>query len=301
MVQGRSMKRLVIRNPWPGACVYFKKRTASTMEEARRLFDSDCPDGTVVLTDFQTLGRGRIAERRWIAEAGKNLLFTLVLRSESGREGIGAAPQRLPLIAGLALALSVEHLYGLSVQLKWPNDLLAGKKKLAGILCEALVQGDSLGVLVGIGLNCNQKTFPRELESKATSLALELGGQVSLPDLLEEVLRKLKTSLGDQDWHAKVVDRLYGLKRGYGRRKTAPPANEASQARSAGYGQPVNDRPMAVLLFPADRGVPPQQGSEQWGVVLGLNPDGSLLFQPEKGDPVSVYGGEIRFIDDPQL
>ena len=275
------MKRLVIRNPWPGACVYFKKRTASTMEEARRLFDSDCPDGTVVLTDFQTLGRGRIAERRWIAEAGKNLLFTLVLRSESGREGIGAAPQRLPLIAGLALALSVEHLYGLSVQLKWPNDLLVGKKKLAGILCEALVQGDGLGVLVGIGLNCNQKTFPRELESKATSLALELGRQVSLPDLLEEVLRKLKKSLGDQDWHAKVVDRLYGLRRG--------------------YGQPVNDRPMAVLLSPADRGVPPQQGSEQWGVVLGLNPDGSLLFQPETGGPVSVYGGEIRFIDDPQL
>ncbi len=287
------MKRLTIRNPWPGAWVYHRKRTASTMEDARRLFDSGCPDGTVVMADFQTLGRGRIAERRWIADAGKNLLFTLVLRSGSG--GIGAAPHRLPLIAGLALALSVEHLYGLSVQLKWPNDLLVSKKKMAGILCEALIQGDSLGVLVGIGLNCNQETFPQELESKVTSLALELGRQVSLPDLLEEVLRKLKASLGDEDWHAKVVDRLYGLKRGYGHRNAAPPVNDVRQARSA-----VNGRPTAVLLSPAGRGVAPQQGSELPGDVLGLNPDGSLLFQPVTGEPVSVYGGEIRFIDDPQ-
>ena len=126
------MKRLTICSPWPGACVYHRKRTASTMEDARRLFDSGCPDGTVVMADFQTLGRGRLAERRWVADAGKNLLFTLVLRSGSGQDSIGAAPHRLPLIAGLALALSVEHLYGLSVQLKWPNDLLVRKRSWPG-------------------------------------------------------------------------------------------------------------------------------------------------------------------------
>lgn len=260
------MKRLAIQNPWPGAPIYFKKRTASTMEDARRLFKSDCPDGTVVLTDFQTLGRGRVAERSWIAEAGKNLLFTLVLRTESGREGIGGAPQRLPLLAGLALALSVEHLYGQSVQLKWPNDLLVGEKKLAGILCEALVEGSSLGLLIGIGLNCNQLTFPRGLESKATSLAQILGRQVSLPNLLEEVLRKLKASLDDEDWHSKVMERLYGLNR--------------------------------VVYLPAtvNCGAASRQGLEQRGIILGVNPDGSLLVQPDEGPPASVYGGEIRFV-----
>lgn len=274
------MKRLAIHNPWPGAPVYFRRRTASTMEEARRLFESGCPDGTVVLTDFQTLGRGRITGRSWIAEAGKNLLFTLVLRTESGAGGIGAAAQRLPLVAGLALALSVEDLYGLSVQLKWPNDLLVGERKLAGILCEALVQGSSLGLLVGIGLNCNQMTFPRELESKVTSLARVLDRQISNPNLLEEVLRKLKASLEDEDWHAKVLARLYGLNRGYGHRKAAPPT--------------------AVLLSTPENGTT-RQGSAERGIVLGLNADGSLLFQPDGGAPKAVYGGEIRFTADPEL
>jgi BirA family biotin operon repressor/biotin-[acetyl-CoA-carboxylase] ligase len=269
------MKRLEIHNPWPGAPVYFKRRTASTMEEARRLLESGCPDGTVVLTDFQTLGRGRIAGRRWIAEAGKSLLFTLVLRTSSGAGGIGAAAQRLPLVAGLALAQSVEDLYGLSVQLKWPNDLLVGEKKLAGILCEALAQGSSLGLLVGIGLNCNQVTFPVELESTATSLARVLDRQISIQNLLAEVLCKLKASLVDEDWHAKVLARLYGMSAVNGHRK-------------------------AVSLFTRDNDTTRQDSAER-GVVLGLNPDGSLLFQPDRGVPKAVYGGEIRFFVDPEL
>ena len=274
------MKRLEIHNPWPGAPVYFKRRTASTMQEARRLLESGCPDGTVVLTDFQTLGRGRIAGRRWIAEAGKSLLFTQVLRTSSGAGGIAEAPQRLPLVAGLALAQSVEDLYGLSVQLKWPNDLLVGEKKLAGILCEALAQGSSLGLLVGIGLNCNQMTFPVELESTATSLARVLDRQISIPNLLAEVLCKLKASLADEDWHAKVLARLYGLSAVNGHRQAAPPK--------------------AVLLFTRDNDTTRQDSAER-GVVLGLNPDGSLLFQPDGGVPRAVYGGEIRFVVDPEL
>jgi BirA family biotin operon repressor/biotin-[acetyl-CoA-carboxylase] ligase len=263
------MIAMAISNPWPGASVYFTKRTTSTMEDARRLFRSGCADGTVVLTDYQTMGRGRRAGRRWNAEAGRNLLFTLVLRRESGSEGLGAAPQRLPLLAGLAVALSVEHLYGLSVQIKWPNDLLVEGKKLAGILCEALVEGTSLGLLVGIGLNCNQVSFPPELESKATSLARILDVQVDNPELLQELLRRLKASLEDEDWRAKVIDRLYGL------------------------------RAHAVLVSAVAVGEPARQGSQQRGTVLGLSPDGSLLFQPENGEPFSVYGGELRFAADP--
>jgi BirA family transcriptional regulator, biotin operon repressor / biotin---[acetyl-CoA-carboxylase] ligase len=252
------MKALTISSPWPGAPVYFKKRTTSTMEDARRLFASGCPD-------FQTRGRGRFAERSWSAEAGKNLLFTLVLRSEGGSYGLGTAPQRLPLLAGLAAAQCVERMYGLAVQLKWPNDLLVERKKLAGILCEALVEGNSLGFLAGLGLNCNQRSFPEELESGATSLARVLGRRVNRADLLRELLQKLKESLADEDWRQKVVDRLYGLG--------------------------------ATAEWLSGVGGFPQPGSERIGRVLGVNPDGSLLFQPENAQPRSVYAGEIRFID----
>jgi BirA family biotin operon repressor/biotin-[acetyl-CoA-carboxylase] ligase len=179
----------------------------------------------------------------------------------------------LPLLAGLALALTVEDLYGQAVRLKWPNDLLVRERKLAGVLCEALVEGDSLGVLIGIGLNCNQLSFPPELDSKATSLARELGRRVSLPGLLEELLRKLKVSLADGQWHAKVIERLYGLNRGCG-------------------------QPEAVVLSTTDRSGVPARGSGQHGIVLGLNQDGSLLFKPEQGTAVSLYGGELRFRED---
>ena len=295
------MKELQIANPWPGAPVYFKEKTESTMEDASRLFLSGCPDGTVVLTDFQQRGRGRVADRRWAADPGKNLLFTVVLRISTGSGGIGGSPQRLPLLAGLALALSIEEMYDLSVQLKWPNDLLVGGRKLAGILCEALVEGSRLGVLVGIGLNCNQVEFPEDLEPEATSLARILGREVSLPALLEEVLSRLKTSLADQQWHTKVSTRLFGLNRA------------------------------AYLSVPSQDGRPSKEqgGTPIRGRIHGLARDGALLFQPDgrlsdgrtasrhepegrtprsappggrlsrsAPQPIAVYGGEIRLVAD---
>jgi BirA family biotin operon repressor/biotin-[acetyl-CoA-carboxylase] ligase len=255
------MKRLDMTGPWPGAPVYFKRRTTSTMEDARRLFLAGCPEGTVVLAGFQEKGRGRLGGRLWTAAPGKNLLFTLVLRSETGR--IDAAVQRLPLLAGLALALAVERLYGLSPQLKWPNDLLVDGKKLAGILCEALSEGGSLGVLIGIGLNCNQAVFPQELEQKASSLLRLLGREVPLEDTLRELLKALKECLGDENWRAKVVERLWGLGR-------------------------------EVSLYP-----PQAQHHERLrgrrGLIRGINPDGSLLFQAlGSSETAAVYSGEFR-------
>ncbi|UCF97112.1 MAG: biotin--[acetyl-CoA-carboxylase] ligase [Spirochaetaceae bacterium] len=255
------MKQMQIPNPWSGAPVYYRRITTSTMEDARRLFSAGCVDGTVVVADFQERGRGRIPERSWIAEAGRNLLFTLVLRSRSGTDGFAAAGahQRLPLLAGLALALSIEGLYGLSVQLKWPNDLLVEGKKLAGILCEALAEGNNLGVLIGIGLNCNQLRFANQLGLTATSLAHILGREVNPPEILAAVLPTVKSCLADGEWHAKVVQRLYGLNR------------------------------VAYLV------APPQSITKQ-GVIRGLNHDGSLLFQPDgHSEAIAVYGGEVRF------
>jgi len=252
---------LPVESPWPGAPLYFKKKTGSTMEDARRLFLTGCPDGTVVLTAFQERGRGRMADRSWSAEEGKNLLFTVVLRAPGGVGGTGGAPQRLPLIAGLALAVTVERLYSLPVQLKWPNDLLVEGKKLAGILCEALAEGGSFGVLIGFGVNCNQVSFPEDLDRKAISLSRILDREVDLPMILKELLKVLRATLGDSDWKNKVEQRLYGLGR-------------------------------EVFLH-----TPQAAGSlrDRRGVIRGLNSDGSLLFQPAgRLEVISLYTGEIR-------
>jgi BirA family biotin operon repressor/biotin-[acetyl-CoA-carboxylase] ligase len=227
------------------------------MEDARRLFSAGCTSGTVVLAGFQQRGRGRIAERSWSSPPGKNLLFTLVLRTERGEGGMAAAPQRFPLVAGLALALSVEQLFGLPARLKWPNDLLVEGRKLAGILCEAMAESNSLGILVGVGLNCNQIDFPPELKRKAVSLALILGREVNLLEVLETALANLHLSLEDHDWRAKVASRLCGMNQ-------------------------------AVYLYST-----PQPGRER-GVILGLNPDGSLRFKADSStEVVSIYSGEI--------
>jgi BirA family biotin operon repressor/biotin-[acetyl-CoA-carboxylase] ligase len=254
-----------VENPFPGAPIYFKKKTGSTMEDARRLFLAGCADGTVVLTAFQERGRGRMRDRSWSAEEGKNLLLTVVLRAPGGVGGTGGAPQRLPLIAGLALAMSVERLYSLAVQLKWPNDLLVEGKKVAGILCEALAEGGSLGVLIGYGVNCNQGSFPQHLEHKAISLSRILGRDVDRLVILGELLKVLRATLDDSDWKNKVEQRLYGL------------------------GREV------FLQVPQPGGLL----REERGVIRGLNSDGSLLFKSAgRLEVISLYTGEIRFISD---
>jgi BirA family biotin operon repressor/biotin-[acetyl-CoA-carboxylase] ligase len=259
------MIRLPVENPFPGAPIYFKKKTGSTMEDARRLFLTGCPDGTVVLTAFQERGRGRMTDRSWSAEEGKNLLFTVVLRAPGGVGETGGAPQRLPLIAGLALAMSVEGLYSLPVQLKWPNDILVEGKKVAGILCEALAEGQSLGVLIGFGVNCNQVSFPENLEQKAISLSRILGRDVDPLVILRELLKVLRATLDDSNWKNKVEQRLYGL------------------------GREV------ILQSPQSAG----SLREERGVIRGLNNDGSLLFQSAGTlEVISLYSGEIRFISD---
>ncbi|HET7838116.1 MAG TPA: biotin--[acetyl-CoA-carboxylase] ligase [Rectinemataceae bacterium] len=182
------------------------KETTSTMDEARRIARMGFPPGSLVAADLQSAGRGRLPERSWESRPGSNLLFTLVLApEEAGKPG-------LPLRAGLALCRTADILavrMGLPLRspaaLKWPNDLLFGAKKAAGVLCEAGPEG----VFVGVGLNCNQKGFPLPLEGKATSLALEFGREVDRWLALEIFLSTFRLLLSEEDWRQGVNERLW--------------------------------------------------------------------------------------------
>jgi BirA family biotin operon repressor/biotin-[acetyl-CoA-carboxylase] ligase len=192
--------------PWPGASIFLKGSTSSTMSDALALARNGCPVGTVAAALFQERGRGRVPGRTWQAPAGSSLLATVVLRVSE----LGCPIEELPLRAGVATAVGIEEVAGVSVRIKWPNDLMwappaAPARKLAGLLCEA--HGDA--ALVGIGVNCTQESFPADLQLSACSLLQACGRRLDPANVLSAVLGRLKSSLGASSWREELRSRLY--------------------------------------------------------------------------------------------
>jgi BirA family biotin operon repressor/biotin-[acetyl-CoA-carboxylase] ligase len=177
----------------------FYSTIGSTNDVASALAEHDAAEGTVVIADAQTAGRGRRG-RTWFSPPGSGLYVSIVLMP--GRATL--APQRatalLTLTAGLALAEAVAAATGLSPDIKWPNDLLVGRRKLAGILAEATAtsrgssadtEPDRLRVVLGFGINVRQAAYPPELKARVTSLETELGRVVDRAALCAEALAAL--------------------------------------------------------------------------------------------------------------
>jgi len=203
------MTILKIKNPF-NAPVYHEETVDSTMDVSRRLASNGEPHGVVIAADFQEKGRGRLQGRIWQMERKMSLPFTVLLRF--GR--IEDIPGALTLRAGLALSLAVEDfapsLAG-GLKIKWPNDILYGSKKTAGILCEA----DGGVVHIGIGINFAQRQFPESIAGKATSISLAAGIDID-PEmrfcLLEEILFALYNELENKEannWKCRLEQRLY--------------------------------------------------------------------------------------------
>jgi BirA family biotin operon repressor/biotin-[acetyl-CoA-carboxylase] ligase len=147
-----------------------RARVESTNDVAWDALAEGMPDGTAVVADEQTRGRGR-AGRSWWMTPGRALAISLALHPGCDAREMGT----LPLVAGLALAEALESL-GARPRLKWPNDVLIGERKLGGILCESRRRGGAGdAVVVGVGVNVSQSAseFPAELAGTATSLGIE--------------------------------------------------------------------------------------------------------------------------------
>lgn len=200
------MKLLAIQNPF-NAPVYHEETVGSTMDVSRLLAAQGEKHGAVITADFQEAGRGRVRERPWDMERGKNLPCTILLRY--GR--LEAIPAAITLRTGLAVARAIEDfvpaLAG-KVTIKWPNDIMIGAKKAAGILAEA----EAGNVFIGIGINVAQNEFPPALRDKAVSI----GGAAGIPiapetrfALLEKILARLYRELAATDWRERLLERLY--------------------------------------------------------------------------------------------
>lgn len=163
----------------------------STNDEATRLAREGAPDGTIVVAESQTAGRGRQG-RAWFSPAGRGLYVSVLFRPALPMERIPL----IPLATGIAVAEALAALGVRDIGLKWPNDVQLGGRKVAGILCEHLagpVPNRAGVVIVGLGVNLGgvDEDFPPELKPIATSVAAELGQPVTRTAVLGPVLAGL--------------------------------------------------------------------------------------------------------------
>jgi BirA family transcriptional regulator, biotin operon repressor / biotin---[acetyl-CoA-carboxylase] ligase len=168
--------------------LHFAPTTGSTNSDAVAAARNGAPHGSVFFADEQTAGRGR-GDHEWHSAAGQGLYVSVLLR-------LPLASSRMPLLplaAGLAAAAAVQATTRLTIDLRWPNDLLIGPRKTGGILVESQSdRGQVSFAVVGIGINVHQQSFAPDLATPATSLDLESGRWTDRQELLLAVLRCLE-------------------------------------------------------------------------------------------------------------
>lgn len=142
-------------------------------------------DGTVVLSEKQLQGRGR-KDRVWYSSKGVNLTFSILLKD---RDFSGRRINLINFASSLAVAMAIENLHQLKIELKWPNDVLINRKKSAGILIDSSSAGKKIEkVVIGIGINVNQTSFQGNFKIPPTSIKEESGANIEREMLLAEVL-----------------------------------------------------------------------------------------------------------------
>lgn len=173
-----------------GSEIYYFSEIGSTNDEAKKKAVAGCPEGTLVITETQLGGRGRLS-RGWFSPVAKGLWFSVVLRPPF-------PPQEAPkctLMAAVALNRAIRDVTGIPCGIKWPNDILCNGRKLVGILTEMSAEMDAINhIVIGMGINVNidAAEIPPELKTIATSVSIETGAEVSRIDLFIKVLERLE-------------------------------------------------------------------------------------------------------------
>jgi BirA family transcriptional regulator, biotin operon repressor / biotin---[acetyl-CoA-carboxylase] ligase len=229
----------------------------STNTELARLASEGADEGTSIVADEQTAGRGRL-HRPWSSPKGAGLYFSMLLRP--------AIPQDCwPLItfaAALAVADALYEASGLQTDIKWPNDLLSGERKICGILAEAIDTPAGRAVIVGIGVNLTQHAFPAELVGIATSVSEATGRAAEREMILDALLPALS--------------RWYSLLHEPGGREKIVAAWSSRSSYANGKLVQVNN------------------GDEVWqGITSGIEPDGALRLKMPSGQIKFVRAGDV--------
>jgi BirA family biotin operon repressor/biotin-[acetyl-CoA-carboxylase] ligase len=252
-----DMMRQRLKGTLFGKHIHHFFKIDSTNRVALELAHAGEPEGTVVIAEEQTAGRGR-AGRTWHSERATGIYMTILLRPP-------LSPVQAPLLtmlAGLSAHAAIRAELNLSVDLKWPNDLVLNGKKLGGILTEMHAEPSAVKfVIVGMGINVNQEKFPGELSTIATSLRIESGRRLSRLELLSRLLREFET-----DYNRFL--------------------REGSASVTQRFGE--------VSSFANGKNVRVTNGAASFtGVTAGLAPEGLLLVRRTDGEIVTVIAGDV--------
>jgi BirA family transcriptional regulator, biotin operon repressor / biotin---[acetyl-CoA-carboxylase] ligase len=234
----------------------------STNVRARMIADRGAPEGTVVVAEAQLKGKGRRG-RSWFSPAGEGVTVSVILRP---RVPPSEAPQ-LVLMAAVAAAEALLAQAALPVSIKWPNDILVGGKKIAGILTEMRLAGDRIDhVVIGMGVNVNTpaESLPSEIAAIATSLCAVTGRTFSRAGLLRTYLEKL------EGWYAIFRERRF----------------EAIRDRWLEIARIVGKQ---VKIAGVDR--------TYEGEVVDIDPTGFLILKSPDGGVQRILAGDVSMIE----
>ena len=242
---------------WAGKTVKYFETVDSTNDRAKKLADEGAPNGLLVVADCQEGGKGRRG-RAWSSPKGEMIAMTLLIRPHMRPE----KASMVTLVMGLAAARACRRAAGISVQIKWPNDIVVNGKKLCGILTEMGAELNEIHYLViGTGINVNIKAFPEELTEKATSLYLETGKDISRAQLIQYCMEEFEECyevfMRTQDMSGLIEE----------------------------YNSLLVNRGREVCVL--------EPGCEYRGIAKGINQDGELLIETEDGGSRAVYAGEV--------
>ena len=227
--------------------IYYFSDIASTNSEAKKQANLGCPEGTIVLSEAQNSGRGRLA-RSWFSPRSKGIWLSVVLRPPFNPYD---AP-KCTLLTAVAVTKAIRRVAQVECGIKWPNDILYQGKKMVGVLTEMSAEIDAINyVVIGMGINVNieEQDFPAELRGIATSLSIAAGREISRITLLNAVLVELEQ--GYKDVIERGFSEMLGEWRGF----------------SVTLGKNVN-----VV----------GSGREFSGMAVDIDNDGALLVQTEE-------------------
>lgn len=235
----------------------------STNTKAKQLAELGGEEGTLVVAEAQTAGKGRRG-RNWASEPGVGIWMTLILRPSLSPAKVSG----ITLLTALALTKAIQELYGVRAEIKWPNDVILAKKKICGILTEMSSEENYVNyVVTGIGINANTTSFPKEIEKTATSIFQQTGKKVDRSELIASMIRILCSDYGrfvkEQDLSSFVEE----------------------------YNDVLANRDKEVCVY---YGMVEQSSPEntERGVAKGIDHDGALLVEID-GRIKRIMSGEV--------